>query len=44
MMDKNKIVEIVTDVENKSNKDLFDALSFLSEEFEKNKIINYRIN
>ena len=36
-MEKNKLIEIVTDVENKSNKDLFSALSLLSEEFEKTK-------
>jgi hypothetical protein len=36
-MDKNKIIEITNDVENKSNKDLFEARDFLSDEFEKTK-------
>lgn len=36
-MEKNKLIDIVTDVENKSNKDLFSALSLLNEEFEKTK-------
>ena len=33
-MDKEKILNIVTDIENKSNKDLLAAESFLFEEFE----------
>lgn len=36
-MEKEKILNIVNDVENKSNKDLQDALVFLSEEYEKTK-------
>jgi hypothetical protein len=36
-MNVNKIVEIVNGAENKSNKDLLDALQILSEEFEKTK-------
>jgi hypothetical protein len=36
-MEKEKVLNIVTDVENKSNKDLQDALIFLTEEFEKSK-------
>lgn len=36
-MDKQKILEIVENVENKSNKDLFDAESFLFTEYEKTK-------
>ena len=32
-----KVNEIVSDVENKSNKDLSDCLNFLGEEFEKTK-------
>lgn len=36
-MDKDKIIEIVTDVENKSNNDLFEAEKFLYDEFEKTK-------
>jgi len=36
-MDKEKILEITSDVSNKSNKDLFETLSILSEEFEKTK-------
>jgi len=36
-MNIDKIVEIVTNSENKSNKDLLDAIHILSEEFEKTK-------
>jgi hypothetical protein len=36
-MDINKIIEISNDVENKSNKDLFQAIDLLSVEFEKTK-------
>jgi hypothetical protein len=36
-MDKNKILNIVNDVENKSNKDLLDAENFLFDEYEKTK-------
>jgi uncharacterized membrane protein YgaE (UPF0421/DUF939 family) len=36
-MDIKKIIEIVTDVENKPNKDLSSAESILFEEFEKTK-------
>lgn len=36
-MEKDKLVEIVTDVKNKSNKDLFLAVNELYEEFEKTK-------
>ena len=36
-MEKEKIIEIINDVENKSNKDLFIAINELSEEFEKTK-------
>lgn len=36
-MDKEKIIDITKDVENRSNKDLFESLSFLSNEFEKTK-------
>lgn len=36
-MDKEKILEITSNVQNKSNKDLFETLSILSEEFEKTK-------
>ena len=41
-MDKNKIIEIVKDVENKSNKDLQTTLLELNNEFQKTKelIIN----
>lgn len=38
-MDKNKIIDIANDVENKSNKDLFVALDELSSEFEKTKTL-----
>ena len=38
-MDKNKIIEIVKDVENKSNKDLFIVENELYEEFEKTKTL-----
>lgn len=37
MEDNKKIFEIVEDVENKSNKDLFFVLGELQEEFEKTK-------
>lgn len=36
-MDLNKVNEIVTDVENKSNKDLFSVEELLADEFEKTK-------
>jgi uncharacterized membrane protein YgaE (UPF0421/DUF939 family) len=36
-MEKNKIIEIVTDVKNKSNKDLTKASEELINEFEKTK-------
>lgn len=36
-MDKEKILEIVNDVENKSNKDLFNVINELNDEFEKTK-------
>lgn len=36
-MEKEKIIEIVYDVENKSNKDLFIVVNELYEEFEKTK-------
>lgn len=38
-MDKKKIIEIVTDAENKSNTDLFNAEKVLYDEFEKTKSI-----
>lgn len=38
-MDKNRILDIVSDVENKSNKDLFSTLNVLNEEFEKTKTL-----
>ncbi len=37
MIDLKKIIEISNDVENKSNKDLFNAIDVLSTEFEKTK-------
>lgn len=36
-MNKDKLIEITSDVENKSNKDLFMSLEHLSDEFEKTK-------
>lgn len=36
-MDRNKIIEIVEDPSIKSNKDLNEGISFLSDEFEKTK-------
>lgn len=36
-MEKEKILNIVTDVKNKSNKDLQESLIFLSEEFDNTK-------
>ena len=36
-MEKEKIIEVVYDVENKSNKDLFIVVNELYEEFEKTK-------
>ena len=39
MMDKNKIIEITSDVTNKSNKDLFVVLEELGGEFEKTKTL-----
>lgn len=36
-MDRNKIVEIVEDPSIKSNKDLNEGISFLSDEFEKTR-------
>lgn len=36
-MDKEKLIEITNDVENKSNKDLVNTLTNLTNEFEKTK-------
>ena len=36
-MDLEKLIDVVEDVENKSNKDLFDAQNILIEEFDKTK-------
>jgi vacuolar-type H+-ATPase subunit E/Vma4 len=36
-MDKEKLIEIANDAENKSNKDLVNTLSDLTDEFEKTK-------
>jgi hypothetical protein len=36
-MEKEKVLNIIDDVENKSNKDLQDALSFLDKEFNETK-------
>jgi hypothetical protein len=36
-MDKEKLIEVAKDYENKSNKDLFDAVNILYEEYEKTK-------
>lgn len=36
-MDKEKLIEITNDVENKSNKDLVNTLTELTNEFEKTK-------
>lgn len=36
-MDLEKLINVVEDVENKSNKDLFDAQNILIEEFDKTK-------
>ena len=36
-MDKNKLIEIATDVKNKSNKDLFIVVNELYDEFENTK-------
>jgi prefoldin subunit 5 len=36
-MDRNKIIEIIEDPSIKSNKDLNEGISFLSDEFEKTK-------
>ena len=36
-MDKDKIIEVVSDVKNKSNKDLFVVVNDLYDEFEKTK-------
>lgn len=38
-MDKNKILEIVKDLENKPSKDLLEAETFLEKEFESTKEI-----
>jgi len=39
MYDLNKIIDVSNDVENKSNKDLFESLDTLSTEFEKTKVL-----
>ncbi len=39
MIELNKIIEICSDVENKSNKDLFSTMEILHDEFEKTKIL-----
>lgn len=38
-MTKDQILEIVKDIENKSNKDLLESLYLLSDEFEKTKTL-----
>ena len=38
-MDKEKIIDVVNDVKNKSNKDLFLAINELNDEFEKTKTL-----
>jgi hypothetical protein len=38
-MEKNKIIEVAENVENKSNKDLFVVLEELNNEFEKTKTL-----
>jgi hypothetical protein len=38
-MDKEKIIDVVNDVKNKSNKDLFLAINELNDEFEKTKAL-----
>ena len=38
-MDKEKIIEVISDVKNKSNKDLFLAINELNDEFEKTKTL-----
>ncbi len=36
-MEKDKLIEIINNIENTSNKDLFSAIDLLSEEFENTK-------
>jgi hypothetical protein len=36
-MDNEKLIEVAKDYQNKSNKDLFDAVNLLYEEYEKTK-------
>jgi len=36
-MEKEKLLEIISDIKNKSNKDLFSAIEILSDEFENTK-------
>jgi hypothetical protein len=36
-MDKEKLIDVAKDYQNKSNKDLFDAVNLLHEEYEKTK-------
>lgn len=38
-MDKEKIIEVIGDVKNKSNKDLFLTINELNDEFEKTKTL-----
>jgi len=38
-MDNGKLIEVAKDYQNKSNKDLFDAVNLLYEEYEKTKEI-----
>ena len=38
-MDKEKIIEVISDVKNKSNKDLFLTINELNDEFEKTKTL-----
>jgi hypothetical protein len=38
-MEKSKVIEISNDVQNKSNKDLSNALEFLNDEFNKTKTL-----
>lgn len=38
-MEKDEIIKTINDVENKSNKSLFDTLSILFEEYQKTKML-----
>ncbi len=42
-MEKEKIIEVINNVEDKSNKDLFEVINILYQKQEKNKKLNFNL-